>query len=290
MNHHRLQSEGRRRAFAVSAGSWVIAALLGLAAGEASCGTITIPGTSCPWLAGAKPGTPAVGGDAAPAQSPVLFTNFTSGLGLVFAATGSAGYMPGNSSGPEGIAALPVNHAAENGIGGISNAPVNCLLGVFLDETEPSPQAPAPPSLDFGPNGLRNQSPLAPALRQPFLIGSGVTSNGVPRAARVPAGATRLFLGTCDGYGWANNVGGFQVDVSSRTVILSLTRTGGTSDNLTLLWSAAATGQYRVLSSTDLSQWFQQVPAMVYAAGLNTTDVGPLRPSVSVFFRIEYVP
>jgi len=49
------------------------------------------------------------------------------------------------------------------------------------------------------------------ALRQPFYIGDGRRSTGEVQHVVVPTGATRLFIGTMDGYEWNNNVGGFNV-------------------------------------------------------------------------------
>ena len=52
-------------------------------------------------------------------------------------------------------------------------------------------------------------------LKQTFYVGDGLTSGGVQQGRIVPAGATRLYLGTMDGYEWSNNSGAFtaRVDV-----------------------------------------------------------------------------
>ncbi|MFO1369064.1 MAG: hypothetical protein U1F46_08710 [Marinagarivorans sp.] len=52
-------------------------------------------------------------------------------------------------------------------------------------------------------------------LKQPFFIGDGTTSSGVSQLFYVPASATRLFLGTADGWGWYNNVGQLTVNVTA---------------------------------------------------------------------------
>ena len=180
----------------------------------ASALNIQVPGSANPWLAGATNGTIAAGGDVAPSQSPVVYTDFTTGSALQFSATGSAGYSPGVESGPDGITGYFVSDPVQNGIGGLNNAQANALLGVFLDNSVPQTADAVPNNLDFGPSGLLNYELLQPALRQPFAIGSGFATNGVQRTIIAPAGATRLFLGTCDGSGWFNNPGSFSVDIS----------------------------------------------------------------------------
>jgi hypothetical protein len=175
---------------------------------------IIVPGKACPWLAGATNGTPGTSGDLAPDESPVVFTNFTGGISLYFIATGSAGFQVGNESGPEGIPGYFVSDAALNGIGAVNNVLANELLGVFLNDSVPDPNSATPAPLDFGPGNLQDFEQLAPALNQPFAIGNGFASNGIRRAITVPMGATRLFLGICDGSGWYNNPGSFTVTIS----------------------------------------------------------------------------
>jgi hypothetical protein len=61
---------------------------------------------------------------------------------------------------------------------------------------------------------------LAPGLKQIFFIGDGLTGTGSGsiQTFHIPAGATRLFLGTMDSYGWSNNSGSFTVDLNLSTV------------------------------------------------------------------------
>jgi len=89
-------------------------------------------------------------------------------------------------------------------------APINSLVGVFLDDTQPSLSS-APGALDF--TGNLNFSTLNPSLRQVFFIGDG-QAGSLTQQFFVPTGATRLFLGTMDGYQWANNSGAFTLDVN----------------------------------------------------------------------------
>ena len=186
-----------------------------LCTGSLKADQLLVPGTANPWLAGATNGTTAAGGDVAPSESPALFTNFVAGSAVYFSATGSAGYNAGSESGPDGVPGYYVNHGVENGIGALNNAQANALLGVFLDDTVPS--GPTPDPLDFGPAGLQDYSTISPALKQPFVIGSGFETNGLQHSIVVPSGAKRLFLGICDGSGWYNNTGSFTVDVTLST-------------------------------------------------------------------------
>jgi probable HAF family extracellular repeat protein len=181
--------------------------------------TITVPGTANPWLAGMPAGSPAVGGDSAPAESPVQVTGIpiTPGVGLTFNATGAAGYGDGHNDPPDGNDGYAVAHyypGAENGIADVT-APANALMGVFLDDSQPSLTA-APDGINFYARpDSRNYLTLSPGLKQPFFIGDGTNTSGTVQKVVVPAGATRLFLGTMDGYGWFNNTGAFTVIVTN---------------------------------------------------------------------------
>jgi uncharacterized membrane protein len=191
----------------------------------ASSAPVTVPGTSDPYLAGMPNGSTASSSDVAPAQSPVLVTGLSivPGSHLSFTAVGAVGQDPATPNyGPDGNLneVLPHVVGAENGISSI-RAPFNALVGVFLGPDQPNLTA-APGTLDFGSGGNVaggiDYTTLSPELKQVFFIGDGLTSQGIPQSITVPAGATRLFLGTMDGFGWFNNVGSFDVVVSSRTV------------------------------------------------------------------------
>jgi hypothetical protein len=184
-------------------------------------GTFNVPGTSDPWLAGMPSGTLDNIGtpespDSAPGQSPVLVTgiNITGGTILNWSATGQVGH-PGDISGPDGASYYIVSHSvgASNGISDIT-APINSLIGVFLGSGQPNLN-PAPGSLDFSMVLSQDYISLSPALQQVFFMGDGLTSGSIPQNIIAPVGATRLFLGTMDGYGWANNFGSFDVSIDA---------------------------------------------------------------------------
>jgi len=190
--------------------------------------TVVVPGTSDPWLAGMPNGSTASFNDVAPAESPVLVIGITLAAGSVlhFSATGSVLNFPGiPTTGPDGGAAFSHFVGAENGIAN-ATANLNSLVGIFLDNTQPSLTG-APTAFPFSPTALT----FSPGLKQPFFIGDGLTGSGTGAVQQfiVPAGATRLFLGTMDGYDWYNNVGSFTVNVtpagvpeSSTTLLLML--------------------------------------------------------------------
>src|SRR5262249_44774054 len=150
--------------------------------------------------------------DSAPAQSPVLVPlALTSGTPLTFSAMGGVVNTPGcnpvtlvGCAPPDGSSLIAHLTGSDTGIANVT-APLYSVVGVFLDNTQPN-LSPAPVGLDFSVIGL-NFTALAPALKQVFFIGDGMTNTAVAQQFTVPAGATRLFLGTMDGFEWSNNTG-----------------------------------------------------------------------------------
>jgi len=166
--------------------------------------TISVPGTSDPFLAGQPSGT-CCGGDSAPAESPVL-AGFVRPRGKITFTQTSGGVNYTSSpptDGPAGNLGYRISSGPSNGIGGYANAPVDALVGVFLPLTTPESH-PVTTTLDF------TTPTTTPALQQVFYIGNG----GANFAVTVPAGAARLYLGTVDGTGWYNNSGAIKVTVS----------------------------------------------------------------------------
>ena len=171
--------------------------------------------------------------DVAPAESPVQVTGLpiTFGETLTFGATGSVN----NSDSPSGLTPdgdytnPPQMYGyfwhtagAENGISDV-RVPMNSLIGVFLTNAQPN-LSPAPSYLDFDIGSATNNvaggigyTSLTPEIAQVFFIGDGLTGqgSGVQQTISVPAGATRLFLGTMDGYYWGDNYGSFSVTVTA---------------------------------------------------------------------------
>jgi hypothetical protein len=136
-------------------------------------------------LAGQPAGT-SFHGDTAPLNSPVqVGIPLVAGQRIQITAGGNA---DGNIGANE-------TTGGEFGIGQIS-APRGSLIGVFLGDSVDSNISP--PFADYT-GGASNIPQMTPLLQQPFFLGSGTTSGGASRTIVVPAGATRLFLGTTGG-------------------------------------------------------------------------------------------
>ncbi len=203
-------------------GGLSIALLVGAAVAfpiAASAVTITVPGTSSPFLAGMPNGSTDGLGSTAPAQSPVQVTGITitPGTSLTFSTTGVVGNGPGQplSFNPDGTVGNFASNGSQNGISGYI-APINSLAGVFLPDSLPTSSV-APSALDFSNTGSRSYSSLSPLLQQVFFIGDGLTGTGSgnQQTVVVPTGATRLFLASIDQVTWADNTGQFNVNVQA---------------------------------------------------------------------------
>jgi len=199
----------------------LVAPVLCLAAWPAAAVTLTVLGTANPNLAGRADGYACCSGDAAPTQSPaqVMGLAFAAGDALIFSATGGVAVGPSvpATNTPDGVSAFSMTNYGD-GISAPTSVRVSALMGVFLGPDDPTGDS-TPAQLSFA-GGLDFPS-LAPGIGQIFFIGDGLTSSsfdpsapaGVAQLFSVPQGATRLFLGTSDGFGWFNNGGTFTVDV-----------------------------------------------------------------------------
>jgi hypothetical protein len=199
-----------------SVGGGLILISLSIASGVQAA-TITVAGTSDPWLAGMPDGSTASFGAVAPTHSPVQVSGLSliPGQTLNFSASGGVSHNPLTSlNDPDGGSFFSHLSGSENGISDIT-APLNSLLGVFLDNSQPDLTL-APGSLNFYSIGL-NFSSLAPQVKQVFFIGDGLTgtNSGAVQNFIVPTNATRLFLGTMDIFEWNNNIGSFSVTVQA---------------------------------------------------------------------------
>jgi hypothetical protein len=199
----------------------LVAATLALGLTASASASTIVPGTSNPWLAGMPDGSTAAFFDIAPGQSPVeVALSFAAGDHLVFTSSGTTDHCDGGGCGLAGAEGdflePPWGHAvgAENGIASVV-APIDALIGVFLGPAQPDSSA-APSELDFSTPALRDFASLSPLLKQPFFIGDGLRNDFTTlQVFIVPAGATRLFLGTMDGYDWLNNVGSLDVTATN---------------------------------------------------------------------------
>jgi hypothetical protein len=181
--------------------------------------SLAVPATSNPWLAGMPNGTNAGDGDFAPAQSPkeVNCLSVAAGDRLTFTSGGTISNCPSGCpiNGPDGGEVVSHFRGTQFNIANVT-APGNSLLGVFLGPGRPDQDPSTPPPLDFSTFSSRNYDNLSPMLKQVFFIGDGrrlTTAGPLCQTVTVPPGATRLFLGTMDGFEWNNNIGAFSVTV-----------------------------------------------------------------------------
>jgi hypothetical protein len=202
-------------------GCLALAMVCGQTAGPTHA-TVRVPATSNPYLAGMPDRTKGRAGDIAPGESPALVKLSLAGaIAVSFRVSGEVARGPmWPTQPPEGSSALGYHTGSEHGIAGVV-APFESLLGVFMSDQQPDGTR-APRGLRF-PATDSDFTTLSPQLKQVFFIGSGTTKSGAVRRFPIPAGATRLFLGTMDEYGWYNNIGSFVVTVT-------LERPGATSN------------------------------------------------------------
>jgi hypothetical protein len=173
--------------------------------------TQVVPGTANIFGAG-RDEAPAPGGGGAGSLPPVWELPPGSTMVSIPCATGEVTpltaqpLMNGPAGDRRGAGGESTGVSSYEGISGITNRNGGMfLVGVFLTDAVPSD--PAPERLDFTDN--EDFGELAPEIAQTFFIG-----DGVGRSFRIPAGATRLFLGFADAYlyrgppGWYGNNGG----------------------------------------------------------------------------------
>jgi hypothetical protein len=231
----------RMQVFAFAVGTLVAA---GLAAGTASAAIVSvtvdgpdaiflagrtdvvIPAANQPWTTGTHlirhggptpeealetlpPFISATGGDVIRVLDPAVGgVNFFNGFGPPFFGPGGNGVDGSNLT----------------ALGGISGyiGPQGPLAGVFLSDAIPS-SGPAPATLNFSPGGMGvDFLSLDPLLGQVFYIGDGVTSGGDFQTFIAPAGATRLFLGIPDGFGFVGAPGAYDDNDGSYQVRIGI--------------------------------------------------------------------
>jgi hypothetical protein len=191
---------------------------------------VVIPDPSQPWTTGTHlerhdpgptpeeiketlpPSVAVVGGDVVRVLDPAVGgVNFFNGFGPEF-------------FGPSGNVAGASNIFPLDGISGYIG-PQGALAGVFLTDAIPS-SGPPPATLDFSAAGLgTNQATLSPLLNQVFYIGNGLTSGGSFKEFIAPGGATRLFLGIPDGFGFINAPGAYDDNDGAYHIAIGVNQT-----------------------------------------------------------------
>ncbi|HEX8913407.1 MAG TPA: pilus assembly protein TadG-related protein [Humisphaera sp.] len=171
--------------------------------------TTSVNARACPWLAGMPDGSTVAGygGNNTPCTAPenspgqLAGLSLVAGTSLMFRQTsGQTSYQDASTYGPDGNTSWIVRQNPVNGINA-TQAPLNALVGIFLDDRAPNTYAMAAEP-DFSTAASRNFSSLSPPLKQVFFIGDGLDDSGNLQQFVVPAGATRLYLGIMDEKGW----------------------------------------------------------------------------------------
>lgn len=148
----------------------------------------------------------------------ISFSNFS----------GTSSILPGvvSYADANGLSNLPLHHgqnynSSPNNPGpeyGIADAviPASAVTGLFLTDSAPDTSA-APATVDWTQPALAAQTSFADiGVKQPFMIGDGLSSGGQAQRFRVPPGATRLFLSVWDGVQQNNNGGSVSGTIQRR--------------------------------------------------------------------------
>jgi hypothetical protein len=129
---------------------------------------------------------------------------------------------PGSCFGPEGNGNLSSsNLTAFGGISGYRGTQ-GALVGVFLDDDVPDGAPPA--AIDFPSIGV-DFAQLSPGLGQVFFIGNGKNAADAFQSFIAPVGATRLFFGIPDGFGFVGTPGAYDDNDGSYRIRVGVNET-----------------------------------------------------------------
>lgn len=197
-----------------------LATSLAATVAHAQSGSMSVSAQTNIFLAGGNvPGS----GGGGPGSAPAPIALFGGGI-LTVSATGSATFCAGGTcltATPDGPASGGTNISPATGtIAGILAPTSGFLAGVFLADALPGSR---PAALDF--NALTTTfSSLSPLLGQVFFVGDG--SNGTTsQQFVVPTGATTLYFGVADGFGFSGGVGYFEDNAGSYQANYSIAAT-----------------------------------------------------------------
>lgn len=204
-------------------GLWLAGLCLGLLplyAAQALIVDVTVDGTDSVFLAGYTGAAPTAGIAVHLRHSstpegvfetlpPMIAVSGGDIIRLADPAVGGVNFFNGFGPpffGPDGGNTTGSNLSSFGGISAYTG-PTGPLAGVFLGLGDPTGGLP-PVTLDFGTIGLDFLS-LAPGIGQVFYIGNGATGGGVLQEFIAPTGATRLYLGIPDGFGFIGAPGAY---------------------------------------------------------------------------------
>ena len=172
---------------------------------------LVIPDANLPWTAGMGRHANATPEEIKETLPPGFAIGAGQTLRVLDPATGGISFfngLGGTIYGPEGNGSP--GSSSISAFGGISGylGTQGALVGVFLDDNIPSAGAPA--TLNFSSGFLGTDfSSLSPGLGQVFFIGNGINSSSNFQEFVAPSGATRVFLGITDSFGFNGEPGAF---------------------------------------------------------------------------------
>jgi hypothetical protein len=196
---------------------------------------VVIPPASDPWNTGTylvRHGgpTPEEIQETLPPSIPVSAGNV---IRVLDPAVGGVSFFNGFGAplyGPGGNGLSGSNLTALGGISGYIG-PQGPLTGVFLSDAIPTSGPPA--TLNFNSN--IDFLTLSPLLGQVFYIGDGLTSLLAFQEFIAPTGATRLFLGIPDGFGFVGAPGAYDDNDGSYRVRIGVNEIPSVPEPSTLL-------------------------------------------------------
>ncbi len=191
---------------------------------------VTIPDVSLPWNG---PGTHLIRHSGSTPEEiletlpPVVSVSGGDIIKALDPAVGGVSFFNGFGApyfGPSGNGAAGSNLTSLDGISGYIG-PQGPLTGVFLNDSIYS-SGPAPATLNFTPGGIGiDFSLLSPELGQVFYIGDGINAGGDFQSFVAPTGATRLFLGIPDGFGFGGAPGAYDDNDGFYQVVIGVNET-----------------------------------------------------------------
>jgi len=199
--------------------------------------TITIQGTANIFAAGQG----SVSDGTLPPSTPFAGSNlqliFSSVTGLVNCCSSAPDSSPDGGFDAGGT----TNINSLNGISGIVAPRTLFLVGLFDNGSVNAGAAPA--RLDFSAN-QDTFTTLSPLLYQTFFIGDGRTgfnnAAGTAQVFAVPIGATRLFLGFADAYGFQGDPSYYFDNTGSLTATFAITPAAEVPEPSTFLLTGLA--------------------------------------------------
>ncbi|HEY0953810.1 MAG TPA: PEP-CTERM sorting domain-containing protein [Roseateles sp.] len=184
----------------------------------AQSGSVTVDAKSN--IFGYGVSAPAPGGGGGGVIAPTIALTAGTGRTITFQAGGTAGWSNALNNGPDGGSfSASTNISPVGPISGYSGPLSGFLVGVFIEPGNFSAQ-PAPGSINYANVSAYGAASYAPALRQVFFIGDGLTGTGTgsTQLFHIPDGAGTLVLGIADAFAfnaaagyYADNVGAFDV-------------------------------------------------------------------------------